>query len=123
VIVAAALASAAITLAAPAPATLQGDLHAAAAYWHQNTPARCSTEAASYAKLPGLVLGEANIPDPAESGPCVMTIERGLTRRLRCLTVVHEFGHWLGFHHSKNDRSPMFPIIDRGAVIPECEHP
>jgi Matrixin len=121
-IVAAALASAAVSIAAPAPATLHGDLAAAAAYWQQSTPARCSTEVATYAKLPGLVLGEATIPDPARSGPCEMTIERGLSNRLRCLTVVHEYGHWLGFHHSKNDRSPMFPIIDRGAVIPECEH-
>ena len=121
-IVAAAIASAAISLAAPAPATLHGDLDAAAAYWQQNTPARCSTETAAYAKLPGLVLGQAMIPDPTESGPCEMTIEPGLSNRLRCLTVVHEYGHWLGLHHSKSRLSPMYPIIDDGAIVPECEH-
>jgi hypothetical protein len=122
-IAAAAIASAAISLAAPAPATLHDDLEAAAAYWHQNAPARCSTEAATYAELPGLVLGQTMIPDPAESGPCEMLIERGLSKRLRCLTVVHEYGHWLGLHHSRSRLNPMYPIIGAGAIVPECEHP
>ena len=120
-IAAAAIASAAVSLTAPAPATLHGDLEAAAAYWQQNTPARCSTETAGYAKLPGLILGQTTIPDPSESGPCEMIIERGLSNRLRCLTVVHEYGHWLGLHHSKSRLSPMYPVIDKGAIVPECE--
>ncbi len=120
-IVAAAIASAAISLAGPAPATLHGDLDAAAAYWQQGTPAGCSTETAGYSKLPGLVLGDATIPDPMASGPCDMTIEKGLSPRLRCLTVVHEYGHWLGLHHSKNRRSPMYPVINKGAIVPECD--
>src|SRR5215207_5392693 len=121
-IAAAAIASAAISLAAPAPATLDGDLDAAAAYWHQNVPASCSTQAVGYAKLPGLVLGRTMIPDPAESGPCEMAIESGLSKRLRCMTVVHEYGHWLGLHHSRSRLSPMYPVIDKGAIVPECEH-
>jgi Matrixin len=119
-IAAAAIASAVVSLAAPAPATLAGDLDAAAAYWQQNAPARCSTQVAGYGKLPSPVLGRATIPDPLESGPCEMTIELGLSRRLRCMTVVHEYGHWLGLEHSTNRRSPMYSVIDSGAIVPEC---
>jgi predicted Zn-dependent protease len=122
-IAAVAIASAAVSLAVPAPATLHGDLDAAAAYWHQSAPARCSTEAVGYGNLPNLVLGEATIPDPVETGPCEMTIKPGLSTRLRCMTVVHEYGHWLGLEHSKNRLSPMYPVIDKGAIVPECGRP
>lgn len=124
--IATALASAAIglsSLAGPAPATLQGDLDAAAAHWQQSAPVGCTTQALSYAQLPGRVFGEATIPDVAQSGPCEMSVRPGLSRRLRCMTVVHEYGHWLGLHHSKDTRSPMFPVVDRGPVVPECERP
>jgi hypothetical protein len=117
-IVAAAIATAAVSLAAPA--TLPGDLDAATAYWHQKVPTRCSTEAVGYGKLPNRVLGQATIPDPVESGACEMTIELGLSKRLRCMTVVHEYGHWLGLEHSKSRFSPMYPLIDKGAGVPEC---
>lgn len=122
-IVAAALASAAVALAgpAPAPATLQGDLDAAAAYWQQAVPARCSTGSVSSARLPRRVLGEATIPDPVLSGPCEMKISRGMTDRMRCLVVVHEYGHWLGLHHSADRHDLMFPTIDPRTHVPECE--
>ena len=118
--IAAAIAGAAISLAAPAPATLTGDLEAAAAYWHQNVPARCSTEAVGYGELPGPMLGQATVPDASVSGPCEMTIDPGLSNWLRCMTVVHEYGHWLGLEHSEDRLNPMFPVIDKGAIVPEC---
>ncbi|MET0557525.1 MAG: matrixin family metalloprotease [Solirubrobacterales bacterium] len=122
-IVAVAIASAAVSLASPAPTGLPGDLDAAAAYWHQTAPARCSTEAVGYGQLPTPVLGQATVPSAVESGPCEMTIEPGLSNRLQCMTVVHEYGHWLGLEHSKNRLNPMYPVIDRGANVPQCGRP
>jgi hypothetical protein len=106
---------------APAPATLQGDLGAAAAYW-QATPANCSTESVASARLSPDMLGEATVPDPVQSGPCMMKVSPGMTRRLRCLVVVHEYGHWLGLHHSTDRHNIMFPVMTPRMVIPECEH-
>jgi hypothetical protein len=123
-ILAAALASAAVAFAgpAPAPATLQGDLDAAAAYWQQAVPSQCSSEAvSSVKKLPGRELGEATLSEPDQSSPCTMEIARGMTPRLRCLVVVHEFGHWLGHRHSRDRDDVMFPVINPEMVVPECE--
>jgi Matrixin len=124
VILAAALASAAVALAgpAPAPATMQGDLAAAASYWQGAVPAHCSSESISSAPMPGRVLGEATVPDLEQVEPCMMKINRGMTERLRCLVVVHEYGHWLGLDHSADRKSPMFPVIEPSLVVPQCEH-
>lgn len=123
-ILAAALASAAVALAgpAPAPATLQGDLDAAAAYW-QAAPTHCSTESVTLVRSRGRVLGEGTVPDPTQSGPCVMEVSTGMSRRLRCLVVVHEYGHWLGLNHSPDTHNVMFPVVKpENLVVPECEH-
>jgi hypothetical protein len=82
-IVASALASAAVALSGHAPATLQGDLDAAAAYWQQSSPPGCSTEAISYAPLSAEIVGEATIPSAAQSEPCTMAIRSGLAPELR----------------------------------------
>lgn len=122
-IIATALASAAVAFAGPAaaPATLQGDFDAAAAYW-QAAPVGCSTESVTSGRMPARVLGEATIPDPVESGPCEMKISRGMSPRMRCLVVVHEYGHWLGHHHSRDRQDPMFPVVGPRMVVPQCEH-
>ena len=125
-ILATALASAALAFAgpavapAPAPATVQGDFAAAASYFDQDTPIDCSTESVSSATLPGRELGEATVPSEIE--PCIMKISRGMTHRLRCLVVVHEYGHWLGLHHSSDRRNVMFPVIRPDLHVPACEH-
>jgi hypothetical protein len=123
-ILATALATAAVAFAgaAPAPATLQGDLDAAAAYWQQSVPSQCSSGTiSSVTKLPGRVLGEASLSNPGQSSPCTMKISRGMTHRLRCLVVVHEFGHWLGLPHASDRHDVMFPVINPEMVVPECE--
>jgi hypothetical protein len=50
-----------------------------------------------------------------------MEISRGMPRRLRCLVVVHEYGHWLGHGHSADRRDVMFPVINPKMVVPACE--
>jgi hypothetical protein len=123
VILATALAGAAMVLSGPAaaPATVQGDLDAAAAYW-QAAPAHCSTESVTSMPLRGRVLGDGTVPDPTQSGPCVMEISTGMSRRLRCLVVVHEYGHWLGLGHSPDRHNVMFPVVKpQNLVVPECE--
>jgi len=121
VIIATALASAAVALTGPvaAPTTLPGAVAAAAGYW-QATPAHCSTESVSLGRTPPGVLGEATLPDAA-GGPCEMVISRGMSPRLRCLVVVHEYGHWLGHRHSRDRRDPMFPLLDTRTIVPQCE--
>jgi hypothetical protein len=123
-ILAAALASAALSFAAPAPApaTMEGDFAAAATYWQGAAPAGCSSQTvSSVPKLAGRVLGEATLGDPSQNGPCTMEISRGMTHRMRCLVVVHEFGHWLGHGHSSDRKDVMFPVINPSMVVPECE--
>ena len=74
-------------------------------------------------KQRGRVLGDGTVPDPTQSGPCAMEISAGMNHRLRCLVVVHEYGHWLGLGHSSDRHDPMFPVIDpKNLTVPQCEH-
>jgi hypothetical protein len=59
--------------------------------------------------------GEATQPDPGERIPCHMYIGRKLASPpwfiRMCAVVRHEVGHLLGFGHSEDPRSIMYPEV------------
>lgn len=90
-------------------------------YWGTD-PALCATQEITFDAAPTDnpgAWGEATIA--TEPGPCIMRIAPALGVLNQCLTVVHEFGHWLGLQHSAYRASIMYPgIISGNQNIPAC---
>lgn len=65
--------------------------------------------------------GEATQPQPGQHIPCHMYIRRYLAQPRMfirmCAVVRHEVGHLLGFGHSEDPRSVMYPYV----TIPPSE--
>lgn len=93
-------------------------------YWGGATPALgCATEAIEW-DIPILsspdTLGEATQPTHPGTA-CIMRIRAGLDVVTMCYVVVHEYGHWLGYSHSDDPYSVMYPYIRQRASVPGCD--
>src|SRR4051794_471406 len=66
----------------------------------------------------------APIISMAEQPGCQVWIDtrewKRIGRRGRCRTLIHEWGHLLGHHHSRRRRSVMFREYDRRIVPLTC---
>lgn len=108
----------------PAEGWGAAELRIAAEYWGVATPPLCGSTAVEFdAALPANVYGIATVP--AQPGTvCRMQIAARAvigTLYAQCLTVVHEFGHWLGLGHSADVSSPMAAELNPTIRVRGCE--
>lgn len=107
-------------------------LNVAKEYWETNHPPLCTTMTVEWNVVP------PNFPDreaaatiSESSGPCIMWVSPYRIRSLYslCVTVVHEFGHWIGYadgtdpasinYDQVNESEPPWepPEVDRCADL------
>jgi hypothetical protein len=109
--------------ATPAPSEGWGaaELRIAALYWGTPMPPLCETTAVEFdAPLPPGTLGEATVP-VAPGAACWMKIAPQPARvYMQCVTVVHEYGHWMGLGHSGDVSSPMAAEFNPTIYVRGC---
>jgi len=109
--------------AAPPPPEGWGaaEFKMAQAYWGVEVPPLCETiEVAFDVPLSPGTAGEATQPR-FPGTHCWMLIARPLHGvYYQCLTVVHEFGHWMGLGHSADTSSPMAAVLNPTIYVRGC---
>jgi len=92
----------------------------AVAWWGQS-PTLCGEVVKSVSAPIQEAAGEAT--QPVESQPvCYLTISPGIVSSpgVLCLVMRHEVGHLLGYGHSTDPASVMFPDSDDLSIVPAC---
>jgi hypothetical protein len=113
------------TSAALAPAPPEGwgaaELRIATAYWGAPTPPLCETTAVEFdATLPAGRLGEATMPVVPGTDCWMKIAPHPAGVYAQCVTVIHEFGHWMGLGHSADPSAVMAAELNPLVYVRDC---
>jgi hypothetical protein len=103
------------------------EFEAAKSYWGGAEPVMCSTLRITFDTATVGHEAAADATTPVQFGtPCVMDIRRAVpgwrSQLLQCLSVVHEYGHLLGYGHSPERSSIMYhELLPKIQRVPQCE--
>lgn len=117
--------SAPVATAAPFTPQLDLDYAVAVEYWG-HAPEACATITAEVTPEEPNVAGRATEPEPGaapRSVSCALWVGRYYANpelaEEACKLMIHEVGHLLGYSHSDDPASPMYPSLDY-ATPPVC---